>query len=99
MQAVYPEHNWQHSKFQMTPTRYWTDLSNQKIFFDQLGVQLGVKTLNDWHYVVHHQVLERGSCSFSFSLILFFFFMIHGLTTTGGATVLQYHDGSVIKAL
>jgi hypothetical protein len=42
------------------PKGYWTDIKNQRSFFDQLAAKLNVQHLDDWHKVPQKTVLNEG---------------------------------------
>jgi hypothetical protein len=39
---------------------YWNNKYNQRIFFDDLGKTLNIKSLDDWNHVKLKTVLEHG---------------------------------------
>jgi len=49
---IYPETEWQPWKFvhNTVPHGFWTEQQNQRKFFDDLGKQVGVATLDDWYF-------------------------------------------------
>jgi hypothetical protein len=42
------------------PKGYWSVLENQKQYFDWLGKELGVNTLDDWYKVKLDDVRSRS---------------------------------------
>jgi hypothetical protein len=58
LQALFPDrqYEWQDTK----PRGHWTDLHNQKLFFDKLGHKLNIKKLEDWYRVPSSTVLREG---------------------------------------
>lgn len=55
------------------PYGYWADLAVQRKFLDKLGIELGIKSLDDWHGVTVQEVYARGGsgllCRYKNSLI------------------------------
>jgi len=47
--AIYPEHNWDPSKFSNIPKGYWKDKVNQRKHLDQVGQKLNITQLSDWY--------------------------------------------------
>jgi hypothetical protein len=55
LSALYPDYTWLPWKFIQSPKNYWSDISNQRMFLDWAGKQLGLNELNNW-YGVHVKV-------------------------------------------
>eukprot|EP01114_Cavostelium_apophysatum_P015052 TRINITY_DN4029_c1_g1_i1.p1 TRINITY_DN4029_c1_g1~~TRINITY_DN4029_c1_g1_i1.p1 ORF type:complete len:534 (-),score=127.16 TRINITY_DN4029_c1_g1_i1:1284-2885(-) len=58
--TVYPEHNWEYWKFNKVTGGYWLSLSNQRSFCDQVALELGHKTWEDWYQVPWVDIADRG---------------------------------------
>jgi hypothetical protein len=56
--TVYPEHDWKQPK--NAPSGHWKEISNQKLFFDQLAPTLNIQSLEDWQSVNVKTVIEKG---------------------------------------
>tara|TARA_B100000424_G_scaffold232127_1_gene194730 strand:+ start:235 stop:1836 length:1602 start_codon:yes stop_codon:yes gene_type:complete len=49
--SVFPDINWLPWKFAYTPTIYWKEKENHKLYADWLGEELGFKTMEDWYKI------------------------------------------------
>jgi len=49
--ATYPEYNWKTYKFSILPPGFWKDMKNQRQYFTDLAVSLGLKSWEDWYKV------------------------------------------------
>jgi hypothetical protein len=59
---IYPDYSWKAFMFKGgVPKGYWNSLSNQREYFDWLGSQLGIKTLDDWYNVKVSDMKEKGA--------------------------------------
>jgi hypothetical protein len=58
---LYPDHNWAAWKFSKVPPLYWKDIANQRKYFDTLGQELGIKTLDDWYNVPVDKIRSNGT--------------------------------------
>jgi hypothetical protein len=59
---IYPDYPWHPWKFESpAPKGFWTDIQNQKKYFDWLGEQLGVKTMDDWYNVKYSSIVATGA--------------------------------------
>jgi hypothetical protein len=62
--STLPEHNWDVSKFKPSPVTHtnghWSDVRNQRAFFDKLAEQLNIKQFEDWYKVSGLQVAKLG---------------------------------------
>src|SRR5689334_11764989 len=45
------------------PSRFWTEGTNHRAFFNWLGKQLGYKELDDWYNVTTEIILKHGGLS------------------------------------
>jgi hypothetical protein len=61
--AVYPEHSWQYKPIQI-PEGYWNDLKTQRKYFDRLGRQLGIQSMDDWYKISSIEVKNKGGSKF-----------------------------------
>jgi hypothetical protein len=59
LQAVYPDHEWQEWRFKQIPGLLWQDPKNITRFFDWLGKELRITTVEDW-YQIHPSLLTEG---------------------------------------
>lgn len=59
LSTVYPTVKWYPWKFkhQNVPLGYWSEIANQKKFFDELAEQIGIKNLDDWYGVLSKRLL------------------------------------------
>jgi hypothetical protein len=55
--TIYPEHKWNEKKFSHV---YWTSIENQKEKMDEIGIELGVKHLDDWYKVSRSMVYSKA---------------------------------------
>ena len=51
LSAVYPEYEWDMSRFVHRPRNYWSDETNQKKWMDWAGKELKIKEMSDWYHV------------------------------------------------
>jgi hypothetical protein len=51
LKELYPQHEWNPLKFSYVPLGYWRDTSAQRDALEKLGINLGVKQLDDWYSV------------------------------------------------
>jgi hypothetical protein len=56
LSAMYPEKEWSPSKFSKCPfdthaPHFWESHTNQRMFLEWAGKQLGIKELSDWYNV------------------------------------------------
>jgi hypothetical protein len=58
LQAIYPDRQWISSDYK--PRGYWKDLSNQRLFFDELAVKLNIQKPEDWKKVTFETVKKEG---------------------------------------
>jgi hypothetical protein len=58
LQTIYPEYLsiW---KLHKRPG-YWSDIVNQRIFFDELAVKFNIQKPDDWYRVTTNMVLNEG---------------------------------------
>jgi hypothetical protein len=55
---IYPEHPWDLLKYHKMPQNFWTTPKRRRVFFDWVGRQLGVRSLEDW-YLVSPDAIEK----------------------------------------
>ncbi len=60
LQAIYPEHKWDESKFWKS-RHYWTDMKNQKEFFLQLSKTLNITTTEGWYKITSTTLQQHGA--------------------------------------
>jgi hypothetical protein len=60
LERLHPEQTWLPWKFPRTNNNFWPKMENQRRFFDWLGTELKLKSLDDWHDVHHDRVSENG---------------------------------------
>jgi hypothetical protein len=63
LQAVFPEHAWDESRFMKKPNGFLRDQSNQRALLEAAGEKLGFTTLDAWYGVTKQQVKEAGLVS------------------------------------
>jgi len=56
---VYPEHNWLPWKFGPVEQKYWTK-ENQRMFFDSIASEIGIRNLDDWYNIKTSTIVEKG---------------------------------------
>jgi hypothetical protein len=56
--TVYHDYHWLPWKFEKTPKNYFSEISNQRIFLDWAGKELGIKEMSDW-YNINIKVTEE----------------------------------------
>ena len=61
LNSVYPHHPWDLSKFSTKHRNYWSSIENQRKFMDDLGVKLGVRSLDDWYSIRMTQLIPLGA--------------------------------------
>jgi len=61
MQSNFSKHNWEAWRFKNAPQRYWDSIDNQRMRFDKLGREKGVKILLDW-VKVPSEILAKAEC-------------------------------------
>jgi hypothetical protein len=61
LQSIYPEHNWDPSKFVRVPADYWNDDNNQRSHLESVGKELGIKELDDWYKVSATEISSKVS--------------------------------------
>jgi hypothetical protein len=59
LKELYPQHNWDPLKFSKVPNNYWADTNTQRDALEKLGVQLGVKQLDDWYNISGKNVISE----------------------------------------
>jgi len=60
LEGVYPEHKWLQWRFGNTSRSFWMDRTQQRQFFDWLGIQLGYKKMEDWYQVTKEDIYCNG---------------------------------------
>eukprot|EP01114_Cavostelium_apophysatum_P014947 TRINITY_DN3989_c0_g1_i1.p1 TRINITY_DN3989_c0_g1~~TRINITY_DN3989_c0_g1_i1.p1 ORF type:complete len:475 (-),score=70.21 TRINITY_DN3989_c0_g1_i1:108-1532(-) len=57
--SVYKEHTWKPWKFSRVHSHYWSEPSNVRAYFEDLGKQIGLKSTDDWHQVKSRDFIEH----------------------------------------
>ncbi len=64
LQSVYPEYQWDSSKFHIYerqhPIRYWDDVAKQRSFMDDLAKQLKLEDYTGWYSITGKIIQEHG---------------------------------------
>jgi hypothetical protein len=60
LQATYPEQAWDDILHVSKPRNYWSDLTNQRKFFDELAASLHIHNPTDWNNVTTTTVESHG---------------------------------------
>jgi hypothetical protein len=61
MEDVYPDHKWLPWKFREgTGDEYWSDKENQRLFLVELGTELGITHMDQWHKVPSDYIFKKG---------------------------------------
>lgn len=65
LSTLFPETEWHAWKFkhQNVPHRYWKDINNQRKFFDQLGRDIGIQSLDDWYTKLSSKLMKTHGAS------------------------------------
>ena len=51
IKSVFPEYKWLPWRFKKVPKGFWKDIKNQRDFMDWIGLQIGLKSMDDWYHV------------------------------------------------
>jgi len=62
VRTVYPEYFLQDWRFSQVPSNYWSNLANQREFFDHLTTVLEIRKPSDWYNVTRQDLLKVGAC-------------------------------------
>jgi hypothetical protein len=60
LMAVFPEHEWNIWRFQQTPKDTWSDIGNQRAFFDWMGKKMGMRDLTGWYSINKLDLIRYG---------------------------------------
>ena len=60
IQNLYPNHNWEVSKFSNPSESYWADKKIQREFFDKLAKKFEIKEWEDWYQIKASDVVKNG---------------------------------------
>ena len=63
LKIVYPEINWLPWKFIQTPSNYWNDINNQKLYMEWLFNELGYTRIEDWYKITGKDFLHNYGSS------------------------------------
>jgi len=58
--SVYPEYNWTIWKFKIVSRGFWTERTNQRLFFDWVGKELGFCSSEDWYTITNDDIFKYG---------------------------------------
>jgi hypothetical protein len=57
---VYSSFKWLPWKFKKAPQKCWLSKANRILFFDWLGDQLGIKSMDDWYSISKEKICSHG---------------------------------------
>jgi hypothetical protein len=60
VQTIYPDYVWLPWKFDFVPNNFWKEHSNQKLYADWLGKELGYVKYEDWYDITLRQIKDKG---------------------------------------
>jgi hypothetical protein len=60
LQVIYPDYEWDPSRFHKATAGYWKDLDNQRQFFSKVAKELKIQTYEDWYKVSVSKFQEMG---------------------------------------
>jgi hypothetical protein len=65
VRAIFPEHEWDVTKFNKKPHNYWTETKNQREFLSDIGVKLGITAgqYERWYGVSNRDIIKEGGAS------------------------------------
>lgn len=58
LKKIYPDHNWDSSKFSRAFINFWNDVAHQKKKLEEVGRELGVVNLDDWYRISRSRVCK-----------------------------------------
>lgn len=61
LKQLYPEHPWNELKFENTRPNTWRNESNRKNALEKVGVELGVKKMEDWYNISVVDVQKKAN--------------------------------------
>ena len=53
LKSIYPNYEWIPWKFSVTPKNYWSNIENQRKYFDWLSNKMNIKSNEDWYNIKH----------------------------------------------
>eukprot|EP01027_Heterolobosea_sp_BB2_P018850 GEZU01026495.1.p1 GENE.GEZU01026495.1~~GEZU01026495.1.p1 ORF type:complete len:840 (+),score=185.05 GEZU01026495.1:594-3113(+) len=65
LQAIYPEHPWEASKFSSLPRGFWRDIKNHRLVFDQAARELGIQQPEDWYSFNGEDLRNKNNAAYS----------------------------------
>ncbi len=65
---IYNEYEWLYWKFKNTPSIFWENFENQKLYIDWLFKKLGYETMEDWYKINQKNITDNDG----FSLLNFY---------------------------
>ena len=65
LKLIYPEFEWEENRFEYVNLKrfssgYWDFFENHKLFMDNVALQLGIKSMEDWYSVRIAQIKSKG---------------------------------------
>jgi hypothetical protein len=60
LSVIYPEYQWDVSKFKKVPRNFWRDRQNQIDFFNSLAKELNIRNMEEWSTVRSLDVRLKG---------------------------------------
>ncbi len=80
LRSVYPQHNWEATKFNRMPRHYWPIPENQQQFMRSIASKYNIATQDDWKKITSEVILQEGGASL---------LTMHGGSITKGMASLQ----------
>ncbi len=60
LQNVYPEYSWDLSKFSTVPRKYWSSITNQRNFMNQIVNKFNIALTGNWHILTKTVIQQHG---------------------------------------
>jgi hypothetical protein len=60
---VFPEHKWLPWKFEVTPTGFWSEIENRRMFVHWFAEEKGLSRLEQWYEVSTSDIRTAGGMS------------------------------------
>jgi hypothetical protein len=102
LRAIYPTHTWVEWKFMHVTKGFWQNKANRKLYFDEIGKELGVKELADWYTFQTEDLSKFGGLS-QWSSFIHHYFTIHQQLTSfvraGNGLLSNFYGDSLPAAL
>ena len=58
--TIFPNYEWDFTKFVKVPSFFWKNVNNQKIWLQNLGEKLNIKELSEWQNYSSKTIIENG---------------------------------------